>query len=131
MSVIDKCIFVVFKSVAIGAIMLGKGQKRKVDSECRVFKEQWSVDYFVIKSSSKTLCLVCNKTIAVLKEYNIRRHYETKHLLNYSQFTGKLCSDKLESMKCGLSSQQFIFKKKTENETATTASFRVAHLLAK
>ncbi|CAM5176061.1 unnamed protein product [Natator depressus] len=35
-------------------------------------------------------------------------------------------------MKRGLSSQQFIFKKKkTENEAATRASFRVAHLLAK
>ncbi|CAM5076914.1 unnamed protein product [Eretmochelys imbricata] len=103
--------------------MLGKGQKRKVDSECCMFKEQWSVHYLVIKSGSKALCLICNETIAVLKEYNIRRHYETKHLLNYSQFKGKLCSDKLESMKPGLSSQQFIFKKKTKNEAGTKSSF--------
>ncbi|CAM2119702.1 unnamed protein product [Caretta caretta] len=110
--------------------MSGKGQKRKVDSECRVFKEQWSVDYFVTESGSKALCLICNETITVLKEYNIREH-ETKHLSNYSKFTGKLRSDKLESMKCCLSSQQFTFKKKTENEAATRASFRVALLLAK
>src|SRR5688572_30019504 len=29
----------------------------------------------------KTQCLICNDTIAVLKEYKIRRHYEAKHLL--------------------------------------------------
>ena len=30
-----------------------QGRKRKIDSECRVFKEQWNVDYFVIKSDNK------------------------------------------------------------------------------
>src|SRR5688572_33331480 len=32
----------------------------------------------------KALCLICNDTIAVLKEYNIRRHYESKHSSHYS-----------------------------------------------
>ena len=50
----------------------------------------------------------------------------------YSQFTGKLRSDKLETLKKNLSSQQFVFKrKKAENEAATRASFRTVHLLAK
>ncbi|XP_060835347.1 general transcription factor II-I repeat domain-containing protein 2B-like [Rhopalosiphum padi] len=30
--------------------MSGRGLKRKIDSECRVFNEKWSLDYFVIYS---------------------------------------------------------------------------------
>ena len=109
-----------------------QGRKRKIDSECRGFKEQWNVDYFVIKSDIKALCLICNDTIAVLKEYNIQRHYETKHSSHYSQFTGQLRTEKFEKLQKNLSSMQFVFKKKVaENEAATRASFRVAHILAK
>jgi len=60
----------------------------------------------------KALCLICNDTIAVLKEYNIRRHfYESKHSSHYSQFTGQLrqrnfffgvlARGALESQQCG------------------------------
>src|SRR5688572_20237922 len=42
----------------------------------------------------KALCLICNDTIAVLKEYTILRHYESKHSSNYSQFTGQLRTEK-------------------------------------
>ena len=109
-----------------------KGKKRKVDSECRIFPEKWSKNYFVIESGNKALCLICNEIIAVLKEYNIRRHYQSKHSSAYSQFSSKLRSDKLETLKKNLSAQQFVFKrKKAENEAATRASFRTVHLLAK
>jgi len=63
--------------------MLAQGRKQKIDSECRGFKEQWNIDYFVTESNYKALCVICNDTIAVLKEYNIRRHYETKHSSQY------------------------------------------------
>ncbi|XP_025417996.1 general transcription factor II-I repeat domain-containing protein 2A-like [Sipha flava] len=32
--------------------MSGRGLKRKIDSECRVFNEKWSLDYFVIYSAA-------------------------------------------------------------------------------
>ena len=28
-------------------------------------------------------CLISNKSVAVLKEYNLHQHYDTKHLLKY------------------------------------------------
>ena len=80
--------------------------------------------FFVIKSVSndKALCLIRNDTIAVLKEYNIRRQYETKHFLEYSKFTGQLCKKKFEKMKKTLLSMHSVFKKKiAENEAATRA----------
>ncbi|UYV80086.1 EPM2AIP1 [Cordylochernes scorpioides] len=153
-------------------------KKRKIDSECRKFKDQWNIQYFVIESSNKALCLICNESIAVLKEYNththtqkpllrhtgltedspwvrrksfknklpsrscrftqpfplatsknynMKRHYETKHSQNYSKYTGIVRTEKFVALKRGLKSQQSLFTKvKTEQEAATRASFRVA-----
>ncbi|XP_056639748.1 general transcription factor II-I repeat domain-containing protein 2-like [Diorhabda sublineata] len=107
-------------------------KKRKIDSECRKFKDQWNIQYFVIESSNKALCLICNESISVLKEYNIKPHYETKHFQNYSKCTGSMRTEKFEAMKRGLKSQQSSFTKlKTEQEAATRASFRVALEIAK
>ncbi|UYV66586.1 EPM2AIP1 [Cordylochernes scorpioides] len=82
--------------------------------------------------SNKALCLICNESIAVLKEYNMKRHYETKHSQNYSKYTGIVRTEKFEALKRGLKSQQSLFTKvKTEQEAATRASFRVALEIAK
>jgi hypothetical protein len=103
-------------------------KKRKVDFECRAFKAEWSVT----ELDNTALCLLCNDTIAVLKDYNICRHYQTKHSTQYSQLTGKQRSEKLETLKWNISSQcNFFTKMKNENEAATKVSLRVAHLLAK
>ncbi|UYV82211.1 EPM2AIP1 [Cordylochernes scorpioides] len=107
-------------------------KKRIIDSECRKFKDQWNIQYFVIESSNKALSLICNESIAVLKEYNMKRHYETKHSQNYSKYTGIVRTEKFEALKRGLKSQQSLFTKvKTEQEAATRASFRVALEIAK
>ena len=80
--------------------MLPQERKRKIDFDCRSFKEQWNMNDLVTKSVSadKALCLICNDTIALLKEYSVRS-YETKHFLEYSKFTGQLRKEKFEKMK--------------------------------
>lgn len=88
-----------------------KTTRRKIDSECRSFKEEWCVKYFVIEKDGKGLCLICNDNIAILKEYNMRRHYQTKHSQQYSQFEGKDRLQKLDKLKRNLSSQQSFFYK--------------------
>ena len=35
--------------------------------------------YFFTKVDNKAVCLLCGQSVAVLKEYNISRHYATKH----------------------------------------------------
>jgi hypothetical protein len=78
------------------------------------------------------MCIICNKTISVLKEYNIKRHYETKHSQNYSKFTGSLRLEKYECLKRGLKCQELLFKKvNAEQAAATRASLREAHSIAK
>ena len=94
-----------------------------MDFECRVFKTKWSVNYFVTELNDKALCLLYNDTIAVLKEYNIRSHHESKHSKQYSQLIGKQRSEKLETLKRNISSQRNCFMKmKNENEAVTKVS---------
>nr|XP_039264551.1 general transcription factor II-I repeat domain-containing protein 2-like [Styela clava] len=88
-------------------------KKRKIDAECRFFNNEWGEKYFFIKSNDQNaICLICNDIVAVKKEYNVRRHYETKHLSIYSKYTGKMRSDKYESTRRSLESLRKLFTKK-------------------
>ena len=40
-------------------------KKRKVDSDCRVFKDEWTWKYFFTVVKDKPLCLICNETVQV------------------------------------------------------------------
>lgn len=78
-------------------------KKRKVDSECCVFNKQWTHDYFMIDNNNKALCFICNETVAVLKEFDMSRHYETKHKTKFSHFSGNPREEKKFSLKNELS----------------------------
>lgn len=108
-------------------------KKRKIDNECRIFNEKWSEQYFVVENRNSALCLICNESIAVLKEYNIRRHFDTKHgQSKYAQLSGKLRIEKVDAMKASLKSQRNILTKRNdENESVVRASYKIAHILAK
>ena len=87
-------------------------KKRKVDSECRVFNEKWAEKYFFVKADNNTAnCLIWSEKIAVLKEYNLQHHYETKHQSKYSKLLDKLPTEKFQSMKLNLQGQRGLFVK--------------------
>jgi nitrate/TMAO reductase-like tetraheme cytochrome c subunit len=46
------------------------------------FKRSEQTNIFV-SINGKTFCLICNENIAVLKEYNIARHYNSKYKEKY------------------------------------------------
>uniref|UniRef100_A0A3B3TV26 SPIN-DOC-like zinc-finger domain-containing protein n=1 Tax=Poecilia latipinna TaxID=48699 RepID=A0A3B3TV26_9TELE len=94
--------------------------KRKIASECRRFQTRWENEYFFKEINGKCVCLICNEDVAVMKEYNVRRHYETKHQ-SYTSYTG------VEP--CKLNSS-FFFSANKIQENATTASYEVAKLIA-
>jgi hypothetical protein len=108
-----QCLYYKYYSLPINSPIrhVRKRIEKEIDSECRVFNEKWSLDYFVIYSGDKIICLICKESISVLKEYNIRRHYETKQKTTFSKFTEKLRLDKLQSLQNNFSSQQLLFKK--------------------
>ena len=59
------------------------GKKRKINLENRAFKDEWTKDYFFVQNNGKRWCLTCMETIAVIKEDNIKRHYNSKHALKF------------------------------------------------
>ena len=62
--------------------------------------------------------------MSVTMEYNIRRHYETKHQAGQVAYCTRTCMDmtqrsqKVEEMKIHLVSQQNMFKKATSQSEA-------------
>ena len=64
-------------------------KKIKVDNECRVFQKEWTSKYLFIEVSGKAVCLVYKESIAVLKDYNLSRHFQTKHAEKYSNMNSE------------------------------------------
>ncbi|XP_065811264.1 general transcription factor II-I repeat domain-containing protein 2-like [Labrus bergylta] len=65
-----------------------------------------------------------------MKEYNVHRHYETKHQ-SYTSYTGAERTQKVKQMAASLQAQQqFFFRTNKIQENATTASYEVAKLIA-
>jgi hypothetical protein len=60
-------------------------RKHIVENGCRILQDPWTNKYFCISVNRKALCLICSKSIAVLKEYNITRHYNLKHKEKYKK----------------------------------------------
>jgi len=65
---------------------------------------------FFIENKGKLLCLICKKTILTVKEYNVKRHYETEHKLKFDTLTGDLIQIKINNFKSSLTNQQNSFK---------------------
>ena len=75
---------------------------------------------------------MCGADVAVMKEYNLRRHYETKHQDKYKHLDIKQKLHKVEELKRRLVSQQTVFvKAKSQSEAAVKASFIVVVEIAK
>ncbi|XP_076354462.1 general transcription factor II-I repeat domain-containing protein 2-like isoform X2 [Tachypleus tridentatus] len=97
--------FVLFSPIVMAAF-----KRRKVDSECRAFNEEWGEKYFFVEiKNQKATCVICTESVAVLKEDNLRHHYETKHLSTYLKLSGKFRTEKFESMKRVFESQKNLF----------------------
>ncbi|GBM69683.1 hypothetical protein AVEN_49056-1 [Araneus ventricosus] len=108
-------------------------KKRKVDSECRAFNDEWTWKYFFTVLKDKLVCLICNEAVAVFKEYNISRHFTSKHKnCNYEAMSEYERKQNVESLCKKLSGRQNFFKKvNTIQEAATHASYIVAYNITK
>ena len=80
------------------------GHSRKkccVGEEKRQFQDKWANAYFVKPHGlDKVVCLICRQVIAMRKDFNMKRHYDTKHQ-TYDKFNGKERTSKLEQLKRG------------------------------
>ena len=96
--------------------MLAK--RRKVDNECRSFNNEWTEKYFSLLHFGKPTSLICNQSVAVNKEFNIKCHYVTKHS-RFSDYRGQMRKDKLTVLNSALKSSVVYFKSKTLNHKKT------------
>lgn len=78
------------------------------------------------------LCLICNQTAVVPKDYNVRRYFMSCHHEKYDALTGKVREHTMTQLKAALVKQQDLFKKavKTSDETVR-ASFVISELITK
>lgn len=105
-------------------------KKRKVDAENRMFNDEWTLSYFFIEHFERSVCLICQETVAVKKVSNIKRHYETRHA-NYSNYTGKARQDEIARLRKSFSKQSSFFNRVVEeSDRNTRASYEVSKLIA-
>ena len=100
----------------------------------QVENEQWKMTYefFYVDFKRKSLCLICNETVAVMKEYNIKIYYKVKHSSMYNSFQGHFWSEKVYQMKQKLHGQQSLFSKGTrEVDISVCVSYIIAENIAK
>jgi len=74
-------------------------KKRKIDDEGRVFNSELCAKYFVVPHNQGVVCLICQSTIAVIKEYNVKRNYSRKHSSQFDKIVGHARVDKIEHFK--------------------------------
>jgi hypothetical protein len=77
-------------------------KKRKVCDEGRVFKEDWSGEYSFIESDGKPVRPIRQRTVSVMKQYNIRRHYESERKGKCDCLTSELRKRKVSNFKASL-----------------------------
>ncbi|XP_063820200.1 general transcription factor II-I repeat domain-containing protein 2-like [Pseudophryne corroboree] len=107
--------------------------KKHKTSECsRLFNQRWTNLYFFVEIDDKPVCLVCRESLSVLKEYNIKRHYETKHASKFNHLQGQPRVDKVNDLQKDLKRQQGTFKRHMEeSEACVKASYVIAEKIAK
>jgi len=77
------------------------------------------------------VCLVCGEQIAVFKDYNLSRHYGTKHTEKYKNLTDAERARTSEALLAKLQTQQgFFTKHHTSRDAATKTSFVISHKIA-
>lgn len=112
--------------------MSAHAKKRKVDDECRVFNKTWTAKYFFKEIKDKAVCLICGTQVAVFKDYNLNRHYTTKHEDKYRNLSDEERAREADALMVKLQTQQGLFTKlHTTRNAAVRTSFVISHKIAR
>ena len=111
-------------------------KKRKIAEEKRKFNIQWTEKYFVSELFGNTaqciISLICNDKVSVCKEYNIKRHYASKHESEYQTFNEERRKTKIEELTKAIRSEQATLQKYVvKTGTYAKVSYLIAEQLAK
>ena len=108
-------------------------KKRKVDIERRAFNPAWKEKCFFMERFGQAQCLICLKTVAVLKEFNMRRHWEAEHRAsNFGSMSSAERKDAIDRLSGNLQKTTSFFRKQTaEADKIVRASYDVSRILAR
>ena len=107
-------------------------KKGKLANEGRVFYKKWLENYFLKENNDKPLCLVYMQVIDVMKEYNVKRRYETQHKMHYEDYYGKTRIDIADRLKREYQKQKKALSSFIKPHTTNTvASYEIALMLFK
>lgn len=99
------------------------------------FNKEWEEQFFFIEFNGKSICLLCNASVAVPKKSNIERHFNTLHAMSCNNSfppNTEIRKKRVGELKTNLSKQQSVFTRPVQlSKSATIASLKVSHLLAK
>jgi len=107
-------------------------RKRKASNANRIFQERGTFDNFFVDVDNKPICLICNQPVSECKEYNIKRHYVSRHSSAYDKYPNEFRQDKVKELTKVLRGQQMVLSKVSlHQESVVKASYLVAELIAK
>ncbi len=89
--------------------MSAHAKKRKADTECSVFNKTWTVKKNLTEVKGEAVCLVCGTQVAVFKDYNLNRHYVTKHEETHKNLTDEERAREWDALLAKLQNQQGLF----------------------
>ena len=111
-------------AVALTPTLTMSGPKKiKVYSECWAFNKEWTAKYFFTEVRSKAVCLICQETPAVFKEYNISHYFSTKHANYASNQSMQEREATAQRLAANLQAQWNIFVRQTTIQEASTKLF--------
>lgn len=112
--------------------MPSHAKKRKIDAECRAFNKTWTAKYFFTEIKGKAVCLICGTEVAVLKDYNLNRHYATKHADKYRNLSDNERARESAGLLAKLQTQQGLFSQLyTARDAAVRTSYVISHKIAR
>ena len=119
--------------VSLIVSVTSSAKKRKVDIERRAFNQAWKEKYFFYGALWTAQCLICLKTVAVLKEFNTRRHWEAEHRAsNFGSMSAVERKDAIDRLSGNLQKTTSFFRKQTaEADKIVRASYDVSRILAR
>lgn len=80
-----------------------------------------------VEFRNKPIYLVCKENIAVLKDYNLKRHYESRHEIDYRHLIEELREQMVTKLKGELVKQQGIIQKPVlDNKSVVKASYVIS-----
>ncbi|UYV66688.1 EPM2AIP1 [Cordylochernes scorpioides] len=112
--------------------IMSKNKKRTLKDENRLFNEEWELQYFLISSKDKMVCLLCSTVLTTIKKYNANQHYMTHSNHKYAILEGEARKTILQQLKNEkLHRQQTFNRFFQQNNNATEATYKVAYILGK